>query len=73
MAYSKFGQKAMSVAKIGVKGIHTGSKFGSKYGVPAASLASIALMGAAPEIALPLAAGAAYAKPILNNIEKISR
>ena len=73
MAYSKLGQKAMSVAKIGVKGVHTGAKFGSKYGVPIASLASIGLMAAAPEIALPLAAGAAYAKPILNNVEKITR
>ena len=73
MGYSKFGQKAMSVAKIGVKGIHTGSKLGSKYAVPIASLASIGLMATAPEIALPLAAGAAYAKPILNNVEKITR
>jgi hypothetical protein len=73
MGFGKLGQKSLAIARLGAKSIHTGSKIGSKYVVPAASLASIALMAAAPEIALPLGAAAGAAKPILNNIEKITR
>lgn len=73
MGYTKIGQKAMGVAKLGQKTIHSGAQLGRKYVVPGASLASIALAGVAPEVALPLGAAAAYARPIANNIEKMSR
>ena len=73
MGFGKLGQKSLAIARLGAKSIHTGSKIGSKYVVPAASLASIALMAAAPAIAIPLGAAAGAAKPILNNIEKITR
>lgn len=73
MGFSRIGHKAAQVAKLGTKNVHTVSKFGSKYAVPAASLASIGLMAVAPEIAIPLGAAATAAKPVLNNIEKITR
>ena len=73
MGFSRIGHKATQVAKLGAKNVHTVSKFGSKYAVPAASLASIGLMAVAPEIAIPLGAAATAAKPVLNNIEKITR
>jgi hypothetical protein len=73
MGFSRFGHKAMHTAKLGAKSIHTVSKFGSKYAVPAASLASIGLMATAPEVAIPLATAASVAKPILSNIQKITK
>ena len=73
MGFGKLGQKSLAIARLGAKSLHTGSKIGSKYVVPAATLASIALMPVAPEVALPLAAGAAVAKPVFSNLEKITR
>ena len=73
MGFSKLGQKSIAIARLGAKNIHTGAKIGNKYVVPAATLASIALMPVAPEVALPLAAGAAVAKPVFRNLEKITR
>jgi len=69
MGFSKFGQKAIGVARFGQKSIHSASKFGAKYVAPVATLAGIA----APEVALPMAATAAVAKPLLKTVEKLTR
>ena len=69
MGYSKLGMKAIGVARFGQKAVHGASKFGAKYIAPVATLAGVA----APEVALPMAATAMIAKPLLKTVEKLTR
>jgi hypothetical protein len=66
----KFGAKTLHDAgKFGQKAIHVSSKFGAKGVAIGAAIASAAM----PEIALPLAIGAAVARPVLRSIQKATR
>ena len=70
MYISKLGQKSVRMAgKFGMKELHTGAKLGSKLIVPAGILGSLL----APELAVPIMAGAKIARPILNEIQKATK
>jgi hypothetical protein len=67
---TKFGSKGMyGAGKFGQKSLHVVSKFAGK-GLPIGAAVASAAM---PEVALPLAIGAAVARPILKTLQKVSR